>query len=123
LLLNGLTTNVQVNLNTASQQIASGIVLQNNALLKASPTSIGDYSLNLNLVAQSLRINNIPVKSLATTPFSGATATVPILLDDAIVTNVFTMQNAISSGIVNSPDIAIPVKDGNYIYYLKAGQS
>ena len=123
LLLNGLTSNVQTRLNTASQQISSGIVFQNNALPKASPTSEGDYSINSTLKAQSLRINNIPVQSLATTPFSGSTATTPILLNDAIITNIFTMQGAVSSGVVSSPSIAIPVRDGNYVYYLKAGQS
>lgn len=123
LLLNGLTSNVQTRLNTASQQISSGIVFQNNALPKASPISEGDYSINSTLKAQSLRINNIPVQSLATTPFSGSTATTPILLNDAIITNIFTMQGAVSSGVVSSPSIAIPVRDGNYVYYLKAGQS
>lgn len=123
LLLNGLTSNVQTRLNTSSQQISSGIVFQNNALPKASPTSSGNYSINSTLIAQSLRINNIPVQSLATAPFSGSTATTPILLNDAIITNTFTMQGTISSGVVSSPSIAIPVRDGNYVYYLKAGQS
>ena len=43
LLLNGLTSNAQTRLNTVSQQVASGIILLNNALLRASPLSVGDY--------------------------------------------------------------------------------
>ena len=123
LLLKGLTGNAQARLNTASQQIASGVVLQNNALLRASPFSVGDYSLNGNLSAQSIHINGVPVRSLATSPFAGTTATTSILLDNVIISSVFTMQNATNSGTVSSPEVAIPVMDGDYIYYLKAGQS
>jgi len=123
LLLRGLTSNVQIRLNTVSQQVASGIVLQNNALLRASPSSVGDYSLNGNLAVQNLQINGVAVQSLATAPFSGNTASTSILLDNVIVSSGFTVQNALSIGTVAEPEVAIPVRDGNYIYYLKAGQS
>lgn len=123
LLLKGLTSNAQARLNVVSQQVASGIVLQNNALLRASPSSVGNYSLNGNLSAQNIRINGVPVKSLSTSPFSGATATTSILLDNVIISSTFTVQNTTASGTISSPEVAIPVKDGDYIYYLKAGQS
>lgn len=123
LLLRGLTSNAQVRLNTIAAQIASGITLQNNALLKASPTSSGSYSLNGNLSFQSLRINGNPVQSLAVSPFSGGTATTSIFLNRIIVSSGWTIWNTITSGTVASPEIAIPIEDGNYIYYLKAGQS
>jgi hypothetical protein len=123
LLLKGLTSAAQPRLNTISVQIASGIVLQNNALPKASPTSSGDYSLNGNLSVQSLRINNVNVQSLSTTPFSGGTATTSIYLDDLIFTDNITIENSVSSGTVASPDLAIPVRDGDLVYYIKAGQS
>lgn len=123
LLLRGLTSNAQSRLNTIASQIASGIVLQNNALLKASPTSSGSYSLNGNLSFQSLRINGNAVQALATSPFSGTVATTSIFLDRVIVSSGWTMQNVISSGTVASPELAIPIEDGSYIYYLKAGQS
>lgn len=123
LLLKGLTSNAQVRLNTISQQVASGIALQSNALLRASPSSVGDYSLDGNLSAQSIRINGVPVQSLSTSPFSGTTASASVLLDNVIISNNFTVQNTTSSGTVSSPEVAIPVSDGGYIYYLKAGQS
>lgn len=123
LLLRGLTSNAQPRLNTIASQIASGIVLQNNALLKASPTSSGTYSLNGNLSFQSLRINGNAVQSLVVSPFSGSTATTSIFLNRIIVSSGWTVRNAISSGTVTSPEVAIPIEDGNYIYYLKAGQS
>jgi hypothetical protein len=123
LLLKGLTSNVQPRLNTISAQIASGIVLQNNALLRASPISAGNYSLNGNLSVQSLRINNVNVQSLSTTPFSGGTATTSIYLDELVFTDNITIENSVSSGTVASPELAIPVRDGDYVYYIKAGQS
>ena len=123
LLLNGLTSNVQARLNTISAQIASGIVLQDNALLKASPSSLGDYSLNGNLAFQSIRINNIPAQSLSSSPFSGSTATTNILLDRLVFTSGFTVQNTIASGTVASPELGLPVEDNGIVYYLKAGQS
>lgn len=123
LLLRGLTSNAQIRLNTISQQIASGITLQNNALLKASPTSTGNYFLDGSLVFSSARINNIAAKSLSTSPFSGSTATTSIYLDKLIITNNFTMQNSTVSGSVASPELAIPIEDDGYIYYIKAGQS
>lgn len=123
LFLKGLTSNAQARLTTVQNQTSSGIALQNNALLKASPTSSGTYALNGNLSFQSLRINNNPVQSLASSPFSGSTATTSIYFNRLIVSSGWTVQNAITSGLVNSPETAIPVEDGSFIYYLKAGQS
>ena len=123
LLLHGLTSNAQTRLNTISQQVASGIVLQNNALLRASPSSEGDYSLSGSLIAQSLKINGINAQSLATAPFSGSTATTSILLDNVVIASGFTVQNSFTAGTVAAPEVAIPVRDGDYIYFLKAGQS
>lgn len=123
LLLRGLTSNAQIRLNTISAQIASGIVLQNNALLKASPTSSGNYSLNGNLSVQSLRINSINARSLSSSPFTGNTATTAIYLDQLTFNSAITMGGTVASGTVTVPDLAIPVRDGDYIYYLKAGQS
>lgn len=118
----GLTSNAQSRLTTIAAQIASGITLQNNALLKASPTSSGLYSLNGNLAFQNIRINGIGVQSLSTTPFSSGSGTTSIYLNRVIVSSGWIVNNAISSGTVNSADLAIPVEDGDYIYFLRAGQ-
>jgi hypothetical protein len=123
LLLNGLTSNAQVRLNTISQQIASGIILQDNALLKASPISAGNYSLSGNLVFSSARINGIAARSLSTTPFASGVATTSIYLDKVIIASGFTVRNTTTSGSVASPELAIPIEDNGYIYYIKAGQS
>ena len=123
LLLHGLTSNAQVRLNTISQQIASGIVLQDNALLKASPTSAGDYTLSGSLIFSSVRINNITAQSLSTSPFASGVATTSIYLDKVIVASGFKVQNTTASGSVASPELAIPIEDNGYIYYIKAGQS
>lgn len=123
LFLKGLTSNAQARLNTIQNQVASGVVLQNNALLKASPVSSGNYTLNGNLSFQSLRINQNQIQSLTTSPFSGSTATTSVYFNRLIVSSGWTVLNAITSGLVNSPELAIPVEDGSFIYYLRAGQS
>jgi hypothetical protein len=123
LLLRGLTSNAQPRLNTIANQIASGIALQNNALLRASPTSSGNYSLNGNLAFANVLINGNAAQSRADSPFSGNTATAKIVLDEVIVASGLKVESAIVSGVVSSPDKAIPIKDGGYIYFLKAGQS
>lgn len=119
----GLTSNAQSRLTTIAAQIASGIVLQNNALLKASPTSSGLYSLIGNLAFQSIKINNVNAQSLSTSPFSSGSGTTSIYLDRVVVSSGWTVNNTITSGTVNSPELAIPVEDGDYIYFLRAGQS
>jgi hypothetical protein len=123
LLLQGLTSAAQPRLTTIASQVGSGVVLQSNALLKASPTSIGNYSLNGSLSVQSLSINGVGAKSLSTSPFSGGSAIANIYLDTAIVGSGVTIQNAITSGTITAPEIAIPIEEAGYIYYLKAGQS
>jgi len=123
LLLHGLTSNAQIRLSTISNQIASGIVLQDNALLKASPISVGNYVLSGGLVFSSVRINSITAQSLSTSPFASGVATTSIYLDKVIIASGFKIQNTTVSGSVASPELAIPVEDNGYIYYIKAGQS
>lgn len=123
LLLRGLTANAQPRLNTIADQISSGITLQNNALLRASPASSGDYTLDGNLSFTNVLINGIAVQSLSSAPFSGDTATTKITLDEVVVASGFKVESSVSSGVVASPDKAIPIRDNGYIYYLKAGQS
>lgn len=123
LYLRGLTSNVQSRLTTIAGQVASGIALQNNALLKDGPVSSGNYSLTGNLSFQSLLINQNGVQSLTTSPFSGNTATTSIHFGRLKISSGLTIQNVITSGVVNSPEIAIPVEDGDFLYYIKAGQS
>jgi len=121
--LHGLTSNAQIRLSTISNQIASGIVLQDNALLKASPISVGNYVLSGGLVFSSVRINSITAQSLSTSPFASGVATTSIYLDKVIIASGFKIQNTTVSGSVASPELAIPVEDNGYIYYIKAGQS
>lgn len=124
LLLNGLTSDAQPRLNTIAAQIASGIFLQNNALLRASPTSSGDYSIDGNLSFQTLNINGLQVQSLSTAPFSGNTATTEIKLQKIYVDSGLVMQDPIVSGTVNSPELAIPIETDELLFaYIKAGQS
>ena len=80
--IKGLSASAQSRLTTAAQQVASGTVFQDAAMLKASPTTSGNYffSSGITLSGVSTRINGTPALSIATSPFSGSTATASILL-------------------------------------------
>jgi hypothetical protein len=72
---------------------------------------------------QSLKINGSQAQSLSSSPFASGVAGTSIYLDRLIVDSGVVFQNAITSGTIASPEVAIPIEEDGYIYYLKAGQS
>lgn len=122
--IKGLTSLAQPRLTAAAFNAASGTVLRDNALLKASPTSQGDYALSRgNLDGQSLRVNGVEVASISSSPFSGDTATVPLLISSFATPVNLRMSNAMISGSLASPERAIPIETSQFVFYAKAGQS
>ena len=68
--IKGLLSAAQPRLTAAAASVASGTVLRDNALLKASPTSTGNYAITRAFLdASSLRINGIQAASISTVPF------------------------------------------------------
>jgi hypothetical protein len=119
----GLSSLVQPRLSSAASDAASGTFLRDNALLKNNPTSEGDYLISRGaLDGQSLRVNNVPVASLSGTPFSGSTATSPLLISSFNLPVNFRMSEAMASGTLTAPERAIPIESNQFILFAKAGQ-
>ena len=123
--LKGLTSAAQPRLATAAQQATSGTVLQDAAMLKASPTTIGNYlfSSGITLSGVSTRINGTPALSIATSPFSGSTATTSILLRELQPQTNWRISEPMPSGTIASPELAIPFETNDFVLFMKAGQS
>jgi hypothetical protein len=123
--LKGLTSAAQPRLTTAAQQTTSGTVLRDAAMLKASPTTIGNYffSSGITLSGVSTRINGTPALSIATSPFSGSTATTSILLRELQPQTNWRISEPMPSGTIASPELAIPFETNDFVLFMKAGQS
>jgi hypothetical protein len=123
--IKGLISAVQPRLSTAAQQVASGTVFQDAAMLKASPTTIGNYffSSGITLSGVSTRINGTPALSIATSPFSGSTATASILLRELQPQVNWRITEPMPSGTIASPEFAIPFETNDFVLFMKAGQN
>jgi hypothetical protein len=123
--IKGLLSAAQPRLTTAAQQVASGTVFQDAAMLKASPTTSGNYffSSGITLSGVSTRINGTPALSIATSPFSGSTATASILLRELQPQTNWRITEPMPSGIIASPEFAIPFETNDFVLFMKAGQN
>jgi hypothetical protein len=122
--IKNLTSPAQPRITTAAQNTASGTALQDAAMLKASPATIGNYlfSPGLTLSGVSTRINNTPALSIATSPFSGSTATANILLQELQPQANWRISEPMTSGTVVSPQLAIPFETDDFVLFMKAGE-
>lgn len=123
--IKGLSSSAQSRLTTAAQQVASGTVFQDAAMLKASPTTSGNYlfSSGITLSGVSTRINGTPALSIATSPFSGSTATASILLRELQPQTNWRITEPMPSGTIASPEFAIPFETNDFVLFMKAGQN
>jgi len=123
--IKGLVSPAQPRLTTVAQNAASGTTLQNAAMLKASPTTVGNYlfSSGLTLSGVSTRINGTPALSIATSPFSGSTATASILLQELQPQANWRISEPMASGTIASPQLAIPFETNDFVLFIKAGQN
>ena len=122
--IKGLSALAQPRISAAATAAASGAILRDNALLKASPSSIGNYSFPRGFLdGQNLQVNGLSVASISTSPFSGNTATVPLSFSFFGVPANWRFSQPMASGTITSPDKAIPVETDAFIFYAKAGQS
>jgi len=123
--IKGLSTFAQPRITTAAQQAASGTALRDAAMLKASPTTIGNYffSSGITLSGVSTRINGTPALSINTFPFSGSTATASILLGELRPQTNWRITEPMASGTIASPEFAIPFETNNFVLFMKAGQN
>jgi len=123
--IKGLASPAQPRITTAAQNTASGTALRDAAMLKASPTTSGNYffSSSITLSGVSTRINNTPALSIATSPFSGSTATAPILLRELQPQANWRITEPMPAGAIASPDLAIPFETADFLLFMKAGQN
>lgn len=122
--IKGLATPAQPRLTTAAANAGSGIALRDNALVKASPSSEGDFFITRGtLDGQSLRVNGLSVASISGSPFSGSTASCPLSISSFAAPPNLRLSNAMASGTLAFPEKAIPIETNDFILYAKAGQS
>ena len=121
--IKGLTSKVQPRITIAFQYTVSGVAFQQNALLKASPSSVGNYSVRSVLTTNALKINGNNVASLALSPFSATVATTGISISSLGLGGTLRWTPVMSSGTIASPTVAIPVDFSSFILYAKAGQN
>jgi hypothetical protein len=122
--IKGLATPAQPRLTTAAANAGSGIALRNDALVKASPSSEGDFFITRGtLDGQSLRVNGLAIASISGSPFSGSTASCPLSISSFAAPTNLRLNNAMTSGTLAFPEKAIPIETNDFILYAKAGQS
>jgi hypothetical protein len=122
--IKGLVTPAQPRLTTAAANAGSGIALRDSALLKASPSSEGDFFITRGtLDGQSLRVNGLGIASISGSPFSGSTASCPLSISSFAAPTNLRLNNAMTSGTLAFPEKAIPIETNDFILYAKAGQS
>jgi hypothetical protein len=121
----GLLSRAQPRLTTASQYTSSGVALRDAAMPKFAPVTRGNYlfSSGLTLSGATVQINGTNALSIATSPFSSSTATVPLLFAGLRPQTNWRISEAMASGVVASPESAIPIATGDFLLFMKAGQS
>jgi hypothetical protein len=123
--IKGLTSLAQPRITTASQNTASGVALRDRAMPRISPTTSGNYVFQppAILSGSSVRINNTPALSIATSPFSGSTALFPVVLSEFRPQADWRITESLTSGTINTPEYAIPFETNDFILFMKAGQN
>lgn len=121
----GLLSRAQPRITTASQYTSSGVALRDAAMLKFAPVTRGNYffSSGLTLSGATVQINGTNARSIATSPFSSSTATVPLLFAGLRPQTNWRISETMASGVVASPESAIPIETGDFLLFMKAGQS
>ena len=122
--IKNLASPAQPRITAAGLDATSGSTLRDNALLKASGTSVGNYYINRGILnANLLQVNGVEVASISGVPFSGNTALYPLtILSFKTPSNFRFTESMPSSGLAN-PESAIPIETEDLILYIKAGQS
>ena len=121
--IKGLLSAAQPRLTTAAASTSSALTLATNALPKLSPTSSGNYffASGITLSGVTTRINGTNALSIATSPFSGSTATAPLLFSELRPQANWRFTEPMPSGTIASPEFAIPFETNDFVLFMKAG--
>jgi hypothetical protein len=122
--IKGLSSKAQPRITTASQYTTSGVALRNVAMLRNAPTTSGNYffSSGLTLSGTTVQINGTSARSIATSPFSGSTATAPLLFAGLKPQTNWRITEPMASGTLSFPEFAIPIETNDFLLFMKAGQ-
>jgi hypothetical protein len=121
--IKNLASPAQPRITTASNTASSGVTIQANSLLKASPSSVGNYQVQRGgIVANALQINGNKAASLSISPFTGTSADCELIVD-SLNLNAIRFTESMPSGAIASADKAIKIESDDLILYTKAGQS
>lgn len=123
--IKGLLSAAQPRLTTAAASTSFALALTTNALLKLAPTSSGNYffASGLTLSGNTTRINGTNALSIATSPFSGSTATAPLLFRELRPQANWRFTEPMTSGTIASPEFAIPFETNDFVLFMKTGQN
>jgi hypothetical protein len=123
--IRGLSSAAQLRLTTTATSTSSGLTLATNALPKLSPSSNGNYlfASGFTLSGVTTRINGTDALSIATSPFSGSTATAPLLFRELRPRANWRFTEPMISGTIASPELAIPFETNDFVLFMKAGQN
>lgn len=121
--IKGLLSAAQPRLTTAAASTSSALTLATNALPKLSPTSSGNYffASGITLSGVTTRINGTNALSIATSPFSGSTATAPLLFRELRPQANWRFTEPMPSGTIASPEFAIPFETNDFVLFMKTG--
>lgn len=122
LYIKNLSSAAQPRLTSIATDTNSVVQLQAISMLKASPTTAGNYQINGSLTFSSFQVNGVGVGSLSTTPFTGTNATVAIHADTVAIGAEFKL-NAAATSALTTPTLAIPVEVEGIYMYMKGGAS
>lgn len=123
--IKGLSSNAQPRIATAAVSTSSGLTFVTNALPKLSPSSNGNYffASGFTLSGVTTRINGTNACSIATSPFSGSTATAPLLFRELRPQANWRISEPMTSGTIASPSLAVPFETNDFVLFMKAGQN
>ena len=121
--IKGLLSAAQPRLTAAAATTSSGLTLVANALPKLAPSSNGNYffASGLTLSGVTTRINGTNALSIATSPFSGSTATAPLLFRELRPQANWRFTETMPSGTIASPEFVIPFETNDFVLFMKAG--
>ena len=81
------------------------------------------FASGLTLSGVTVRINGTDALSIATSPFSGSTATAPLLFGELRPQANWRFTEPMTPGTIASPELAIPFETNNFVLFIKAGQN
>ena len=123
--IKGLTSGAQPRITTAAQNTASGVTRQDFAMPKNAPTTSGAYFFpsGATLSGSSLQINGTNALSIATSPFSGDTATTSISIDQLRPQANWRISEPMASGLLSNAELAIPFETSDFVLFMKTGRN